>query len=100
MDEIITTAKTLMWFLTGIVTLGGAVGVILKFLKPFKDLQNRVEKLEQNSDNDFDRIGKLETGQEHIYKGVLALIDHSLDGNSTTKLKQAKDEMQDYLIRR
>lgn len=87
-----------LWVLGFIVTLGGVIAVISRFVAPFKELKARVDKLEAYQNTDHNTLRTLETGNEKICKCVLAITDHELTGNSVDKLRQAKDEMQDYLI--
>lgn len=71
---------------------------------------NRDEKLKGHDemlDNDNKRINELEKKAEEteealqiLMKSMLALMSHSIDGNHTDDLKKARDDMQEYLIRR
>lgn len=105
MNEIVITAKGLLWVLAAIVTLGGATAVISRWLTPFRNYETRLTALEaevkecRNYQNiDHKELGKLELGIEKICKCTLAITDHELTGNSVDKLRAAKDEMQNYLI--
>lgn len=98
MENVTISFGNIMWGLTFIVTLGGAIAVFSRFLAPFKELKARVDKLEAYQNTDHNTLKTLETGNEKICKCVLAITDHELTGNSVDKLRKAKDEMQDYLI--
>lgn len=91
----------------GIVTIGGASVVISRLASPYKTLKAEVEGLKaefatlkgyQNSDHK--ELQKVELGIEKICKCTLAITDHELTGNSVDKLREAKDEMQEYLIQK
>ena len=96
---------------SSILTLGGAgaifVGLYRWARKP--DI-NRDEKLKGHDDmldNENKRIKELEEKQvdteealQILMKSMLALMSHSIDGNHTDELKKARDDMQEYLIRR
>lgn len=94
-----------------ITTLGGAGAIVIAVVKWWKkpDL-NRDEKLKRHDDmldNDNKRLNKMEErqtemeeAQKMLMKSMLALMSHSIDGNHLEELKLARDDMQDYLIRR
>lgn len=44
------------------------------------------------------RMDSMETGQRAICRGVLALLSHEINGNSTDKLKEAQTGISNYLI--
>ena len=95
----------------GIIVLGGAGGIVVGLYKWAKkpDL-NRDEKLKGHDemlDNDNKRLNKLEEAQAEmeetqriLMKSMLALMSHAIDGNNTDGLRSAKDELQEYLIRK
>ena len=104
-NQIVITVESVLWFCGAIVAIGGATAVISRWALPFRKLKERVESLEneltdlksyQNADHK--ELQKIETGTEKICKCVLAITDHELTGNSVDKLRQAKDEMQDFFI--
>lgn len=99
-SEIVITVEGLLWICGAIITIGGAITIITKFFAPFSDLKKRVAALESKFEGDHQELGKLEIGIEKICKCTLAITDHELTGNSVDKLREAKDEMQDYLIQK
>lgn len=44
------------------------------------------------------RNDSMEKGQKALCRGVLALLSHEINGNSTDKLKSAQENINDYLI--
>lgn len=100
MNEIVITVKGLLWLCGAIVGIGGAYAIIAKIFAPFKNLEKRVSALEGKEKADHEDIKNLELGIEKICKCTLAITDHELTGNSIDKLREAKDEMQDYLIQK
>ncbi len=99
-NEIVITVKGVLWFFGAIITTATVAGIIAKVLAPFNDLKQRVANLESKYEGDHKEIGKLETGIEKICKCTLAITDHELTGNSVDKLREAKDEMQEFLIQK
>lgn len=96
---------------SGILTLGGAGAIFVALYRwAKKPDENRDEMLKGHTeklDNDNKRINELEKKAQEteealqiIMKSMLALMSHSIDGNHTDELKKARDDMQEYLIRR
>ena len=100
MENVTISIGDVFWVLGFVVTFGGAVAVFGRFFAPFKELKIRVDKLENYQNKAHGTLKTLEAGNEKICKCVLAITDHELTGNSVDKLRQAKDEMQNYLIER
>lgn len=99
-NEIVITVNGLLWCCGAIAMLGAAAAVIVKIFAPFKRLEERVSALESKQAGDHKELQKVEVGIEKICKCTLAITDHELTGNSVDKLREAKDEMQDYLIQK
>ena len=87
-----------------IATIAGAAAVIYAIYKKAKQPDTeRDETLERHSkllDNDNKRLKELEDSNKIIMQSMLALMSHAIDGNHTEDLKQARDDLQKYLIRR
>lgn len=115
MDNGITiTLEGVLFVLGAIITLGGAIAVISRWLAPVRNLKtqvaNKADKTEleelkrqfaeikSSQNTDHKELQKIETGVEKMCKCVFAITDHELTGNSVDRLKEAKEEMQNYLI--
>ena len=96
---------------SSILAVGGAGAMFVALYRWAKKPDiNRDEKLKGHDemlDNDNKRIKELEEKQvdteealQILMKSMLALMNHSIDGNHTDELKKARDDMQEYLIRR
>lgn len=87
-----------------IATIAGAAAVIYAIYKKAKQPDTeRDETLAKHSellDNDNRRLKELEDSNKIIMQSMLALMSHAIDGNHTEDLKQARDDLQKYLIRR
>jgi len=80
--------------------------------KVLENLEPRFAEIERKLSNDNTRIDEnvrelnehrkrmdsMETGQRAICRGVLALLSHEINGNSTDKLKEAQTGISNYLI--
>ena len=115
MDEVMNTLPILWkWVLAVcgmIVALGGACAILAKLFAPIKQLQAEVEALkkqhakdqEENVEKltkDHNDIHKLEESNRHICECMLALMDHEITGNSVEHMKQARNELNKFLINR
>ena len=108
MDDIWNITQLLC---TAIITLGGAGAIIIGIIKwAHKPTDTRDETLKRHDelfDNDNKRINELEEwrkesdeSQKIIMKSMLAIMSHSIDGNHMDSLIKARDDLQEYLIRR
>ena len=109
-----TVGGLLTSFLTicaGIATIGAACAAVLRAIKHFKapeESQNQrlaavettMEKHMEYLAKDKARIDSLEEGNQAAHRLLLALANHALDGNAVEELRRAKNDMQEYLIRR
>lgn len=106
-NEIVITGETLLWILGFIAALGAASAVISRWFSPIRKMKEEINMLKQEleglknyQNTDHAELKKLETGIEKICKCTLAITDHELTGNSVDKLRDARDDMQDYLIQK
>ena len=74
---------------------------------PQKEMEIRINSLEEKVDrlntyltNDNARIENLEEGGRVLLKSLGALLSHGIDGNNVQEMKAAKEELNEYLIRR
>lgn len=50
--------------------------------------------------NDKTRLDRIDAGQRVEQQGILALLDHGLDGNNVAQMEKAKIALQEHLINR
>lgn len=88
-------------FSGGIVTIGNAIEKIAKVIKAarapnaaqdleIKKLDERLSKVEKHLENDNNRIKKMDNEHQAVLQALVALLDHSLDGNNITQMQDAK----------
>lgn len=63
-------------------------------------LEDKVDRLSTYLTNDNARIENLEEGGRVLLKSLGALLSHGIDGNNVQEMKAAKEELNEYLIRR
>ena len=64
------------------------------------DLERRMAKHDEFLDRDKERLEAMEAGNRVTQRAILALLAHGIDGNDIKALKDAKEALQDYLIKR
>lgn len=98
-------------FCAGIIAIGGAGGIIItlyRYAKKPNESQNaRLDKHDQLLDNDNQRLKSLEAwrmekndSERLIMKSLYAIMQHSLDGNHTQKIRDSMDELEEYLFKK
>lgn len=96
---------------SAIVLLSNAAEKIVKAVRAAKapnETQNkRLDDLEdwrKNVDRilaaDKHHLDSIDDGSRVTQRALLALLDHSLDGNNIEQMKHAKEELQNHLINR
>lgn len=88
---------------------------VSKTKEPTNNLEERVSLIEKKIEfeikatfveydsrfnRDKVRLDSMEEGNRVVQKSILALMEHSIDGNNTEGLRKAKEELSQYLISR
>ena len=81
-----------------IVLLGNVIKTFANWRKPHDDMEKWRQDVDQKLTNDNDRLEVLEVGNRVICRGILAMLSHELNGNSTDKLIASQTEITNYLI--
>ena len=110
MDIDINNFAAELLIIAGFISaIGGAIAVIKKWIKDSKPSQHEALLKEQGEQLKKlnERVTVLESTNrkqdkfvEAICSSMLALLDHNINGNSIEKLKEAREEMQEFLIHR
>lgn len=101
--------EMVLWICGTIVTLSAAITIIIKVVQkmkaPEKTQNERIEKLEKQMekvnqlfDNDNKRLKTLEEGNRVTQQAILALLSHAINGNDVDSLRDAKTNLENYLI--
>jgi len=96
-DQIIVAVGAVC---AAIVALGGAISVIRKWVSPVLSIMDSVEKLKERLDSVEENDRDTREGIGVVCRCLLALMDNAITGNSVDNIKNARREMQEYLIRR
>ena len=117
METVISfTPAQLIGIASAIITIAGAVGVIINLISKAREPENKqneriktceerlnkmdliLEKYQGYFSNDDKRFKEIEQGNKIIQTSLLALLKHSLNGNDTKALKDAEKSLEEYLI--
>lgn len=82
----------------GISIIGGAGAVIYKIIYPALQFSQRVEQLEEHSENDYQRLKGLEEMQKQQSKCLAAMLNHHITGNGIENMKKIRDELLESII--
>ena len=82
----------------GISIIGGADAVIYKIIYPALQFSQRVEQLEEHSENDYQRLKGLEEMQKQQSKCLAAMLNHQITGNGIENMKKIRDELLESII--
>ena len=63
-----------------------------------RNLELRMDSVENKLARDKDRLDAYEDGMRVSQQALLALLDHSLDGNNVKQMEEAKDAIQKHLL--
>ena len=108
--EILGFTPSALWVTLGVLV---AVGVIVKLafdlIIKFKELRkprvNDEQTIHDQLQSDDERLTVLENTTKKqdqelklLLRSQMAIIHHMVDGNNTVKLKEAQDDIEEYLI--
>ena len=97
MDFVITSEQILA--LCALVTaLWGVWKIIKELKKPNANLKESVTKHDILLDQDNRRLKAIEDSNKMILQSLLVIINHDITGNGIEKMKEAREELQEFLI--
>lgn len=109
MDDIHSILNLLLKASAFITAIGAAWAYIKKWHNESKSAHNSelIQELKEKVDDNDRRLKDLEKDKKKsnsyinaMCGAMLALLDHNINGNSIDKLKEAKEEMKEFLIHR
>ena len=62
--------------------------------------RERIEQHDQMLDNDKKRLDAFDEQQRLMLRGIMAILSHEINGNSTDKLQASMTEINDWLIKK
>ena len=98
--EFTITSSQILAICAFISAIWGVYKIIKELKKPSDDLREEVERHSNLLDTDNKRLQELESSNKMILQTLLAIINHDITGNGIDKMKQIRDDLQEYLIER
>ena len=98
--EFMITSNQILAFCGLITALWGVWKIVKELRKPNEDLKKKVEKHDNLLDTDNRRLKEIEDSNKMTLQCLLVIINHSITGNGVDKLKQTRDELQEFLIKK
>lgn len=98
MTEFAITSGQLMCLCTLIAGLWSVIKIIKEIRKPNDDLKKTVARHSELLDNDNKRLKEHEESNHMILKCLLVIINHEITGNGIETMKEARDDLQKYLV--
>ena len=100
---------TILAAASAIVLISNAVEKIVKAVKVAKApetkqnekisaLEERLKKVEDKLENDKKQIADIREGNHVLTKGMFALLEHGINGNNIDQMRDAKHDVEEYLI--
>lgn len=105
------TLADVLWICGGICTIAAAFAVIINVVakahapevqqnERLDALEAQVKKFAEYLDRDNRRLNTLDEGNRVTQRALLALMGHAINGNDIDKLSRAKDDLEEYLIKK
>nr|WP_296955361.1 hypothetical protein [uncultured Mediterraneibacter sp.] len=98
MMEWVITPNDILAICTLVAAVFGVYKIWKEVRKPNTDLKEAVQKHTEYLANDDRRLKEVEQSNKMILQGLLVLINHDITGNGVDKLKETRDELNEYLI--
>ncbi len=92
------TGEQILWLCGFIVAIWGVVKIIIELRKPSTDLKKEVAHHTQMLDEDNTRLKAVEDSNKMILQCLLVIINHDLTGNGIDRMKEVRDELQEFII--
>ena len=97
--------------LGAIVLIGNAIKAAREILAPAVAMEGRLKKVEEHDKKDNERFAEIEqrmrerdaeqeTTNQAILKGLVALINHEIDGNGIEGLRKTRNTLLEQIIER
>ncbi len=96
--EFTITSEQILGFCTFVGAIWAFWKIIKEVQKPKADLVEKVKLHDELLKKDNERLKEMETSNKLILQCLLIIINHDITGNGIEKMKETRDELQEYLI--
>ena len=98
MTEFAITSENIIWFCTLVAGIWGLWKIVVELRKPSDDLKSVVQKHTDFLTEDHKRMKEYEESNRMILQCLLIIINHEITGNGIETMKEARDNLQNYLV--
>ncbi len=98
MENSTIAVSDIAYLLGFIVSVWGVVKIFKEVVTPYRIKMKEIEKNTEYLRRDDKRIKDLEDSHAMIYEYLLVMLNHEITGNGVDKMKQVRDEMQEFII--
>ena len=98
--EFSLTSNQILGFCALVTSLLGLYKIVKEWKKPSDDLKKTVEKHSELLDVDNKRLKEIENSDKMILQCLLAIINHNITGNGIDRMKEIRDELQEFIIKK
>lgn len=98
MENSTIAVSDIAYLLGFIVSVWGVVKIFKEVVTPYRIKMKEIEKNSEYLKRDDNRIKDLEDSHAMIYECLLVMLNHEITGNGVDKMKQVRDEMQEFII--
>ena len=96
--EFSITPNQIIGFCALITAIWGVWKIVKELKKPSDDLKEVVAKHDQLLTNDNNRLREIEESNKMMLQCLLVIINHDITGNGIERVKEARYELQEFLI--
>ena len=98
--EFTITSNQIIGFCALVTALWGIWKIIKELKKPNDDLKKTVERHDRLLNSDDERLKAIEDSNKMMLQCLLVIINHNITGNGIDKMKETRDELQEFLIKK
>lgn len=96
--EITISTEQILWLCGFISALFGVWKIVKELKKPSEDMRNEVAEHTKLLNRDNERLREVEESNKMILQCLLVIINHDITGNGIERMKDARAELEEFLI--
>lgn len=92
------TWESLLTACAVITAIGGVIALLVKVIKPIKEVADRLDNHERCITANEQNIAKIKDTNKLEIECLLRIVTHEINGNGIEGLKDIQSKMQEYLV--
>lgn len=92
------SSEWIIWFCGLVTAIYGVYKIVKELKKPSSDIKKKVEEHERILTSDDDRLKDIEESNKMMLQSLLVIINHNITGNGVERMKEIRDQLQEFLI--